>query len=121
MSKDLKKDLSELSDSVKDYLQVKVDLLKLTFLEKTTKMASFLVGLQIIVWFVFIIFILVIAAFLTWYSQTYHNLLNGIYISAGFVVLIGLIFVLVSKYFMSTMLVRNFSKIIFEEDEETQE
>ena len=121
MSKDLKKDLSELSDSVKDYLQIKVDLLTLTFLEKTTKMASFLIGLQIFVWFVFIIFILAIAAFLTWYSQTYHNLLNGIYIAGGFVVAVGLIFVLISKHFMSTILVRNFSKIIFEEDEETQD
>jgi hypothetical protein len=121
MSKDLTKDLSELSDTVKDYLQTKIDLVKLSFLEKMTKMASFMISIQIIIWFAFIIFILFIGAFLAWYQETYHNLLNGIYIACVIVFLIGLAIVVLSKTFVANILVRNFSKIIFEDDEETQD
>jgi len=54
MSNKLKKDFSELNDSTKEYLQTKVDLIKVSFLEKSTRLVSFLINIlllrSILIW-----------------------------------------------------------------------
>lgn len=117
MGKDLSDDLMELNDSVKNYLNTKVDLVKLTFLEKITRFTSFLISFQILILCVFVIVTFLAVAFAIWYGQEYDNLVDGMLIASGFLLFLALVFIPFRKKLITSNLLRNFSKILFEEDE----
>jgi uncharacterized membrane protein len=121
MSKDLTKNLGELNGSVKSYIQTKIDLVKLTLLSKTTRFTSYLFSFLIVLMFVTLIIVFAATAFTFWYGQTYNgDYFTGLLIAGGALILMALVFILLRKQIVTNSVLKNFSEIIFEEDEETQ-
>ncbi|MFW6246272.1 MAG: hypothetical protein ACOC13_02355 [Tangfeifania sp.] len=117
MSKNLTENIGELSGSAKSYVQAKIDLAKLTLLGKITRFTSSLFTLIVIVLFSMLVIGFGAAAFAIWYGQTYNNYFEGVLIAGGCLILVGLVFVLLRHKILTNPLLRNFSEILFEEDE----
>ena len=117
MSNELTKNISGLSSSAKSYVQTKVDLMKLSLLEKTSRFATYLFSVMIVVLFATLIIAFLAAAFAVWYGQTYNNYINGVLIAAGGLLVIGAVFILLRKVLITSSVIRNFSEIMFEEEE----
>ena len=117
MSNELVKNLGELNGSVKNYVQVKIDLVKLSLLSKLTRLTTFLINFLIVVLFVFLVIGFGATAFAVWYGQTYNNYFAGLLISGGSMIVLVLTFVLLRRQIITTAVIRNFSEIILEEEE----
>jgi len=118
MSKDLSKSIAELNDSVKDYLQTKIDLFKLSVIEKISHFASYFIGFIVLILFVFLVVAFLFAAFAVWYGQTYDNKVVGILIASGMLVVLGLLFFLFAKKTITSNFVKTLSEIVFEENDD---
>jgi len=117
MQKDLTKSIGELNKSAKEYFQTRVDLIKLSMLEKTTKISSFLLTYWILATFLIWIIAFVAAAFAIWYGLNYGNYFTGLLIAAGCLMLLAVLFVLFRQKIVTTLFLRNFSEILLEEEE----
>jgi len=118
MSNELVKNLGELNGSVKNYIQVKIDLVKLSILSKLTRLTTFLVNFLIVILFAFLVIGFGATAFAVWYGQAYSNYLGGLLIAGGSLIVLVLIFVLLRKQIITTAVIRNFAEILLEEEEE---
>lgn len=121
MSKDLTKNLGELNGSVKSYVQAKIDLVKLRFLEKTTRLTSYLFTFLVVLMFLMLVIGFAATAFAVWYGETYNNYVTGLLIAGGVLILLALIFILLRKQIVTTSVLKNFSEILFEEDDEEKQ
>jgi hypothetical protein len=102
MSNDLTKKISKLNDSTKEYLQTKIDLIKVSLLEKSTRLTSFLINIWIIVSLFILIFGFAVATFAVWYGKTYNNYIEGLLIACGLVLFVMILFVLFRKKIVTT-------------------
>ena len=116
MSKNLTENLGELSGSAKSYVQAKIDLTKLTLLEKVTRFTSSLFTMIVVVLFSMLVIGFGAAAFAIWYGQTYNNYFEGALIAGGCLIILGLIFVLLRHKILTNPVLRNFSDILFEDE-----
>ena len=116
MSNNLKKDISNLNDSAKDYLQIKIDLIKVSLLEKSTKLISFLINMWILASILIWILGIAVAAFAVWYGKTYNNYTEGLLIAGGFMVLAAVLFIIFRNKIVTTSVLQQFSKVIFEDE-----
>lgn len=116
MSKNLTRDISNLNSSAKKYFQTKVDLIKISLLEKSTKLTSFLVNLWILATLLIWTIAFFAAAFAVWYGKTFNNYSEGLVISGGFILLIMLLFILFRKRIITTSVLQNYSEIMFEDE-----
>ena len=121
MSSDLSKNIAELSGSVKNYVQTRVDLLKLSLLKKISRFATYLFSVLIVVLFATLILAFLAAAFAVWYGQTYNNYVGGVLIAAGCLFVIGAVIILLRKVIITSSVIQNFSEIMFEEEENSNE
>ncbi len=120
MGKKLTKNIAELNDSVKQYVQVKFDIFKLLLLKKSSNLVSYLLGYLVIILFSVIIIMFLGAAFAIWYGQKFNNYFEGVLIATGFLVLIAVLFIVFRKKVLTNALLNNFSEVLFEEDDESQ-
>jgi len=120
MGNKLTNNIAELNDSVKEYVQVKFDLFKLLLLKRTSEFVSYLFSYMIIILFSVMIIMFLGAAFSIWYGQKFNNYAEGILISAGVLVIIAGLFLLLRKKIITNTLLNNFSEILFEEDEDAE-
>lgn len=118
MSSKLKNSFSELNESVKQYLQVKTDLLKLLILKKATNFLGFIFGLVLIILLSTLIVAFAGAVFVIWYGLTFNNYLTGMLIFTGFLLIVLVIFLLIMKKMLTSFFLSNISVIIFEEDDD---
>lgn len=116
MSKEFTKNLGALNGSVKNYVQTKIDLVKLTFLEKSTRFISSYFSMQIVILFAMLIIGFVAAAFAVWYGETYHNYYEGLLLASGLLVLVGILFLILRKRIVTRFVLRNFSDIMYEDE-----
>ena len=121
MSKNLTENIGELGGSAKSYVQVKIDLAKLTLLEKVTRFTSYLFNLIVVMLFFLLVFGFGAAAFAVWYGQTYNNYFEGVLIAGGGLIVMVLLFILLRHRLITNPLVRNFSDILFDDEEEKKE
>ena len=117
MSNELVKNLGELNGSVKSYVQAKIDLAKLSILEKTTRLATYLINFQVVVMFLIMALGFGAAAFAVWYGQTYNNYFEGLLIAGSSLIVICLVFVVLRKRIITASVIRNFSEILFTDEE----
>lgn len=117
MSDKITDSISGLNDSVKDYIQVRIDLYKLLLLKKTTQSMSFLFGMLIAILMGTIILIFAGAAFTFWYGRTFNNYLNGVLIVIGFFLLATVLILIFRKKILTAVFLKNISEILYEEDE----
>lgn len=121
MSRNLKKDISNLNDSAKDYFQIKVDLIKVSLLEKSTRLTSLLINIWILVSLIIWLLGFVVAAFAVWYGNTYSNYTEGLLIAGGLILFAALLFVILRKKIVTTSVLQHFSKIIFDDENNEKE
>lgn len=118
MSKDLISNITELQTAVKSYVQTKIDLIQLSFVEKSARFVSVLISSLVVILMAALVIGFVTAAFVVWYNQTYHNLIDGLLIGAGFLVCLLVIFILSRNKLVTTFMVRYFSEILNEADDD---
>lgn len=118
MGDKLTKNLAGLNDSIKQYLQARIDLFKLTMLKKATNSLGFIFGLLIIILMSTLFVAFAGAAFVIWYGITFNNYLEGALIFSGFLMFVLIMFILFRKKILTSVFLYNISNILFEEDED---
>ncbi|MBN2636700.1 MAG: hypothetical protein JXR61_10555 [Prolixibacteraceae bacterium] len=119
MSNKITKNISELNDAVKQYLQAKLDLVKLRLLKKTANYMSTLFGMLISILILTLIIAFSGTAFTLWYGQTYSSYLDGALIMLGILILLLILFLIFRKKLLMSLFISKFSAILFEDDETT--
>jgi len=117
MSNELTKSIGELNHSAKQYFQTKVDLIKISLLEKTTKMSTSLLTFFVVAMILIWILVFIAAAFAAWYGKTYDNYFQGILIAAGGLLVLAILFLLFRKQIITPPLLRNYSEILLGDED----
>jgi len=117
-SQRLSDNVTEISENVKAYIRLKIDLLKLTLTEKVSLIISALL-ISVILFLVFLfISMFVSIAFIFWFREHAGPLYVGALIVAGFYLLVGIIVFLVRNSLFIDPLVKQITKILLEEEDE---
>lgn len=118
MSSDLTKNISTINNSAKKYFETRVDLLKLSLLEKSTRLTSMFISLWILGFLLVLTVGFLFAAFAVWYGSEYGNYWGGLLIAGGGLLLVAVIFAVFRKSLVTSSVLRHYSKIIFDESNE---
>lgn len=118
MSKDLTDSIEQLNGSVRNYVRVKLDLIKLTIIEKAAKIVSFIYIGAVVMFFFLLIIATGVAAFAVWYGETYNDYVVGLLIAGGGLLLLTILLVLIGKKLLSNGIIRGFAGKMFKEDPE---
>lgn len=116
MKTNLSNNFNELGDSVKEYFNIQLELVKLSMLEKLVKIAVFSISTLVIVLAGTIIFLFASAAFVVWYGSNYQDYLTGLFIVMGFVVLLTLLFYVFRRVFVESYIIKKLSSILLQDD-----
>jgi uncharacterized membrane protein YqjE len=118
--KKVSESIAEMTEQVKTYVQLRIDLFKLSLTEKLSTLTTTLL-ISIIFFIVFLFFTLFLSlAFIFWYREYAGAAWMGSLIVAGFYILIGIVvFLLRDKLFLNRI-VTQISKILLEEEEENE-
>ncbi|WP_319269749.1 hypothetical protein [uncultured Draconibacterium sp.] len=117
MSDNLTESITGLNSAVKQYVQARIDLVKLLFLKKTSKYMSILFGMLIIILLSTLVLAFAGVIFTFWYGQTYNNYLEGALIVLGSLIILLVVFLIFRKRLLTSFFLSNFSEILFEDDE----
>ena len=117
-SQTLSENFSELSENVKDYINLRLDLLKLTVTEKMASIGSFF--LVTVIFFILFLFVLMFfsLAFIFWFRDYIGTAYAGALIIAGVYIIAGMIIFLLRKKLFINPFVEQLSKILMEETSE---
>ncbi|MGL4993129.1 MAG: phage holin family protein [Bacteroidales bacterium] len=108
----------EMINDLRNYAKMRVDLLKLEFVEKLSRIIAVLLVVLLAGVFVAIAIFYLTLAFIYWSETLFGSQLPGFFITSGVLLLIAaLIYALKNKLFIDP-LVRVFSSIFFEPDNE---
>jgi hypothetical protein len=114
----ISENFSELADNVKRYVQLKIDLLKLNFLEKFSKLVSFVV-ITLVFFLLFLFIVLFISmGFIFWFRDNFGHEWLGAIIVACFYLLMGIVIWLFRFRLFLNPVVARLSKILFEDEDE---
>lgn len=108
--------LEGLKDSLERYLQLRVELIKLSVLTKVSKISVFLITALIMVLLGSAFLLFGAAAFVVWYGSAYGDYLSGLLIMSGFILVLGILFYLFRGPMISFIVIRSFANILFEND-----
>jgi len=119
--KKVSENIADLTDQVRNYVQLKIDLFKLNLTEKLATLTTTLL-ISIIFFLVFLFFTLFISlAFIFWFREYAGDAWVGSLIVAAFYILVGiLVYLLRDKLFLNRVVVQ-ISKILLEEEEENED
>jgi hypothetical protein len=118
MSNDLSKNIAKLNDSAKEYFQTKVDLIKISLLEKLTRLTSLLINIWIIATLLIWVLIFGAAVFAVWYGEKTGNYFEGLLIAGGFLILLLVLFIIFRKNIVVTAVLRQYSEILLDDENE---
>ena len=121
MSKNLSDNLNELSEATKKYIQARVDLVKLSFLEKSTRVTAYLIDSLVLILFGALILLFSLAAFVAWYGQVYHDYLTGLLLAIGILVVLAVLFLLLKKQIVTSAVLKGYSSMLFDEDKKEEQ
>ncbi|MDT8393221.1 MAG: hypothetical protein RQ761_05230 [Bacteroidales bacterium] len=115
---DLSKNLSSVTDVMKDYLQAKLDIFKLDLLQRSTRAGVFLFTFITVLFSVFAVAIFLMFSFSFWYGARTGNLSQGFLISAAVFLLVLIVVFLFRKAIIGRSIIKNISKILFSDDDD---
>lgn len=116
MSKDFTESIGQLDSSVRNYVKVKLELIKLTILEKAAKIISVIYVLLIVMFFFLLIIATGVAAFAVWYGETYNDYVGGLLIAGGGLLLVTILLVVIGKKLISNGIIRALSSFMLKDD-----
>lgn len=115
---ELSENFSSISDILKDYLNSKVDLIKLGLLQKFASAGVFLLTAVSVMISAFAACIFLMFSFSFWYGNRTGNLVHGFLISAGFFTLIIILIIVFRKKIFTGNLIKVFAGILFSDEED---
>jgi hypothetical protein len=114
---DLSESLSEIRSIINEYLNARLDLIKLSLLQRITRAGTYLLTFVSILVSVFAMTIFLMFSFSYWYGDNYGSHAGGFLISAGFYLLLLILIYTLRKIVFSRNIIKIFSNIIFNDDE----
>jgi hypothetical protein len=119
-SRKFTENVSDLSDNVRDYVHLRVDLLKLLIAEKASYFGSFV--MVAIIFFILSLFILMFfsLAFILWYGHSVGPAYVGALIVTAVYILLAVAMYLMRHKLFINPLVSEISRILMEEEDEKQ-
>jgi uncharacterized membrane protein YqjE len=113
--------IADMTDQVRNYVRLRIDLFKLDLTEKLATLTTTLL-ISIIFFIVFLFFTLFLSlAFIFWFKEYAGAAWVGALIVSGFYILVGIVvFLLRDKLFLNRVVVQ-ISKILLEEEEQNEE
>lgn len=119
-SRKISDNFSEITENIREYVQLKIDILKITLTEKVARLASFIV-LMLIFFIVFLLFSLFLSlSFIFWFREHAGPAYVGaIIVAAFYIILGGLIFLLRNSLFINP-LISQLSKILLEDPDDNE-
>lgn len=118
--KNLGEQFKSLSGDTKEYLQLKLELFKLTATEKLAMVVSHLIISVIILFLVGMVVIFLSFAFIYWFDAHVGSLWAGALIVAGFDILVGVLIYAFRNPLFINPLVSKMSNIILEDDDDEE-
>lgn len=117
MKTNLSNSFNELNESVQDYLKTRTELIKLTVLEKMTKISVYLLNLLSGIIFAALFFFFFSAAFIVWYGLRFNDFLTGLFIVIGFLLFLLILYFVLKRTFITSSIIENLSSILFEDED----
>ena len=116
----ISENVSLLSENVKDYVNLRIDLAKLTLTEKIAKLASFF--LIAVIFFILAMFLLLFIslAFVFWFGSDIGPTWIGALIITSFYILGGVLIYVMRNQFFINPLVKHLTKILMEDKDENE-
>lgn len=118
--KEISENFSDITENIKEYVHLKIDILKLTLTEKFAQLATFIV-IILIFFVIFLFFTLFISlAFIFWFKDHAGPAYVAALIVAAFYLLLGgLIYLFRNSLFINPF-VSQLSKILLEESDDNE-
>jgi hypothetical protein len=109
---------SSLTENVKDYINLRVEYVKLLLTEKIAKLASFF--LISVIFFILAMFLILFIsfAFVFWFGEEIGPMYLGALIVVAFYILIGVLIYSMRHQWFFNPLVKQLAKILMEEEED---
>ena len=120
MSKDVTDSIGQLNSSVRNYVKVKLDLIKLSILEKAAKTISVIYVLLVVMFFFLLIIATGVAAFAVWYGETYNDYVGGLLIAGGGLIVVTFLLVVIGKKLLSNGIIRALSALMLKDEEKSE-
>ncbi len=111
---------TELTGSIKDYVELRIDMFRLILAEKLSRIFTFTISLMIFFILFNFIFMFISIAFILWYREYVGPAYTGALIVAGFYLLLGILVWILRKSLFINPVVSQISKILLEEDHEDE-
>ncbi len=112
---------NEIIKIARSYVITRIELWKLSLLEKTSLAGAFFLSSVIIVLIVAFCLLFISLSFAFWYGQRTGDLSIGFLILAGFYLILGLIFIISRKHLITGPVVKSLSDILYSDDDEPEE
>lgn len=109
--------VTEIISVARSYVNAKIELWKLSLLEKASLAGAFFLGSVIFVLIIAFCLLFVSLAFAIWYGQKTGDFALGFLITAGFYVVVGIIFLLAKNFLITGPVIKGLSSIIYKDDE----
>ena len=119
--KRLTENLAELKTLAKSYIDSYITLWKLQFLEKLSRIGTFLVSAVIMIMIFSFALFFATFAFSYWYGKNYGNFAEGFLISTAFYLLLAILVYIFRKRLIANPVIKAISSILFKEDESNEE
>lgn len=112
-SQSFQENITEVISIARSYVNARIELLKLTLLEKMSLAGAFFLSSVIIVLIIAFCLLFISLAFAHWYAQRTGDIAAGYLITAGFYLVVGIMFLLARRYLITRPVIRTLSSIIF--------
>jgi hypothetical protein len=109
--------VAEIITIARSYVNSRIELWKLSLLEKASLAGAYFLSSVIIVLIGAFFLLFVSLAFAFWYGQITGDIAAGFLITAGFYVVIGIIFLLARHLLITRPLIKAISSIIYKNDD----
>jgi uncharacterized membrane protein len=118
MKTNLSNNFKGLRDSAKEYISLKLDLARLSVLEKLTKISVFLTVLLAFILAGTLLFLFSTTVFVVWYGNNYGDYISALWIVIGIVFLLAVLFYFFRNAVVTTFFLKTYSKILIDDDED---
>ena len=107
-----------LTKAMEEYLLLSIDMVKLTILEKLTRVTVLIISIMVSVILGGLFILFASAAFVVWYGQQYGDYLIGLFIISGIIILLNVLFYLLKGRLITSSIIKALSGILFSKEED---
>lgn len=117
MDKKFLTDLQEFSVPLKEYLQLQLELEKLSLLNKLSRFGAYLFKILVVVYFSILIIGFLLGALAVWYGKTFDNYFAGVLIAGAGLLVVALLLIILRKKIAVNPALANLSEILINDEE----